>query len=179
MFDKVKALGLLLERMDALYARVLALLELEREALIRLDYPTLYSAIREKDEVLSALRGLDRDRLRLQDYFGIVMDAPAEQVTLRFIGERLIEQGLEAEGTRLLKLRSSLGAIVDEIKGRLERNRVFIEKSVENLQKIAGHVSAAITGKPGASSRKMGTYTNKKQYEESSAHKGSILEKRL
>lgn len=179
MIDKIKALALILERMTALHGRVLALLERERETLIRLDYEALFQTIREKDEVLAALRGLDRDRLRLQDYFAVVMDAEPEQLTLLIIAQNLISQGDVEHGARLIALRERLGTSVEEVRQKVERNRNFIERSVQNLQSIAGSISDAVTGRPGRSSRKSNVYDKNKRYEETTGHKGSLLEKRL
>jgi flagellar biosynthesis/type III secretory pathway chaperone len=179
MVDKIKALALILERMDALYGRVLGLLEREREALIRLEYEQLFSVVREKDEVLSAIRGLDRDRLRLQDFFAAVMDLGSEEVTLKTVGDNLVASGDLEYGNRLLALRESLGKTVELVRQKVDRNKSFIEKSVENLQKIAANLSAALTGKPGKQSRKSNVYDRNKRYEDTTAHKGAILEKRL
>jgi len=179
MLEKIKALALILQRMDALYARVLEILERERQALIRLDYETLFKAIGEKDEVLGAIRGLDRDRLRLQDYFAIVMGIEPDEITLRLIGENLVANDDAENGNHLLVLRASLGKTIEIVRQKVERNKEFIERSVDNLQKIAANLSAAVTGKPGKNSRKSNVYDKHKRYEDTVVHKGAILEKRL
>ncbi len=181
MLDRLRSLALILERMHALYERVLLILEHEKRALIQLDYENLYTAIREKDEVLSAIRSLDKDRLRIQDHFAIVMDQDSATVNLTFIAEAIMNDDEESAklAHRLLALREKIGKTVEHLKERLNFNKTFIERSIENLQGIAENLSSSITGKPGRSSRESAVYTGKAKYQESKGHAGSILEKRL
>ena len=181
MNERLKTLALILERMDVLYLRAINVLESEKRSLIVLDYETLYAAIREKDEILAAIRGLDRDRLRIQDQFATVMDLDAEVVSLKTIGEALISQGASAEvdGRRLLVLRERLGKTLAALKEKLGSNRNFIERSIENLKGIAENLSEKITGKPGRSTRASGVYTGKARYEQNKSHAGHLIEKRL
>jgi flagellar biosynthesis/type III secretory pathway chaperone len=132
--------------MEALYARVLPLLDNERSALVELNYERLYAELAEKDEVLSALRRLDRERLRFQDNFAMISGKPAAEISLRFIGEYLIsEGGQEAElGTTLLARRERIEALVERIQQAVARNGRFIEKSVKNIRMMAQDIAQAI-----------------------------------
>lgn len=182
MDQKLKTLALLLDRMAVLYERMIALLGRERTALIALDFETLMTEMREKDEILAALRGLDKDRLRIQDQFAIVMGRDPEQVTLRNLAESLLEQGGSARelGIMLLEKRERIAAVMAELQDKVEANSRFIEKSVENLQGIAGHLSAIVTGKPVKGGRASGTYNGKAKYQsQDGSQTGTIMEKRL
>ncbi len=181
MVLKVQNLILVLERMQVLYVRCLEILERERRLLITLDFEQLLAVMREKDETLSALKALDRDRLKLQDYFSIIMQADPSAVSLRLIGEQLIAEGgssLEL-GWRLLALRAELEKVMNEIKGRIQRNAHFIEKSVQNLQAVAANLTAAYTGRSGSRASKTATYTGKAKMAEKTEQTGSIVEKRF
>jgi len=180
VIERIQALALILDRMNVLYERALALLERERGALVRLDYEELFRLIREKDEVLGAIRGLDRDRLRHQDVFAVVMNHDPDTITLRTIGEALIEQGDEASGVRLLELRDRMARTMDHLRDRIELNGRFIEASVMNLQGIATNLVNAYTGKaPKTSKKGGGVYNDKKRYEDDQKGRGALVERRL
>lgn len=182
MDSKLKTLELILERMNVLYDRLLGILERERLSLIAMDFDTLLTDMREKDEIVSALRGLDRDRLRIQDQFAIIMGRDPESLSLRTICEELMEQqGADVEtAAKLMDLRERVAATVGALKGKIETNSVFIEKSVENLQGIAASFSAAITGKSTNPAKKgMNVYNGKAKFQQSNAPTGTLMEKRL
>ena len=179
--ERLNRLGLILERMDVLYGRVTLLMEKEKQALIAFDYNRFYVLLREKDELLSAIKALDKDRLRIQDQFATLMDKDSNEVSLKFLADAFVSQGgpAEADGLRLLALRAKLAKTIDSLSAKLVTNVNFIERSVENLRGIAEHMAEAISGKPGASSRKNDVYTGKAKYQANTPNTGQILEKRL
>ncbi len=181
MKDQLTSMALNLERMLVLYERVLRCLELERRSLIALDYDSLQTVLMEKDEVISAIRAMDRDRLRLQDQCAVVLDRHSSEVTLKLLAELLLERsGSDRElGMRLMDLRGRVLDCVQRVRERVQANQGFLEKSIENLRGIAEHLSAAITGKPGPASKQSGVYTAGAKYQTSTAHTGGLLEKRL
>jgi flagellar biosynthesis/type III secretory pathway chaperone len=179
--DQLTNMALNLERMLVLYERVLSCLEQERRSLIALDYETLQTTLIEKDEVIAALRALDRDRLRLQDQCAILLDRRSADVTLKDLAEAMLELGgAERElGMRLMDLRGRVLVAVDRVKEKVLSNQGFLEKSIENLRGIAEHLSSALTGRPGPASRQSGVYTAGAKYQKSQTHTGGLLEKRL
>jgi len=181
MILKAQNLVLVLERMNVLYLRCLEILERERHLLIMLDFENLISVMREKDESLAALKALDRDRLRIQDHFAIIMQVDAGTLTLRRIGEVLVEEGGASltMGWRLLELRTQLETVVGQLKERIQRNSHFIEKSVSNLQGVAANLSAAYAGRLRPKNTKSATYTGKAKMAPKAEQIGSIVEKRF
>lgn len=182
MDSKLKTIELILERMNVLYDRMLGILGRERQALIQLDFETLLQEMREKDEIISALRGLDKDRLRLQDQFAIIMGVDPETLSLRSLCEALMEQGGSAVevAARLMALREKVAGSMAVLREKIESNTVFIEKSVENLQGIAATCSAAMTGKSGPSNKKgSNIYNGKAKFQQEVTPTGTLVEKRL
>jgi hypothetical protein len=182
MQEKIKSLILILSRMNVLYNRVLMLLDLEKQQLIRLDYENLYLSFREKDEILSAIRGLDKDRLKIQDQFSIVMGIRADELTLKKMSEALISQDpiSAKDGEHLLRIRNELEETLAKIKSKINLNNQFIEKSVENLRGIAETVTSAMSGeKPSVKKAKSGIYTGRAKIEQKSPSRGKLVEKRL
>jgi len=182
MIERLHTLALILERMEVLYQRAIDVLSKEKQYLIVLDFDSLYTALREKDEILAAIKGLDRDRLRIQDQFATVMDFDPKNVDLKLIAEELLlqDQISRQVGSRLLGLREKLQKTIEVLKEKIEFNKGFIEKSVENMRGIAEHFSAAVTGrKPSGPKAHKQVYTDKAKYQESSGQTGSLIEKRL
>ncbi|MBS1985810.1 MAG: flagellar export chaperone FlgN [Bdellovibrionales bacterium] len=182
MDSKLQTLTLILDRMDVLYGRVMGLLSRERSALIAMDFDGLLMEMREKDEIISALRALDKDRLRIQDQFAILMGKAPEEVSLRTLAEALIEQGASARevGMRLMDQRERLGRTVDQLREKITSNSTFIERSIENLQGIAAHYTAAVQGRANkAGGKGPGTYNGKAKYQQVPGVTGSLVEKRL
>lgn len=180
MIQRIQNLSLVLERMLVLYERVLDLLDRERTQLILLDFENLYPVMREKDEILAALRALDKDRLRIQDQCALIMGQDPLEITLRKIGELLIEEGSSSEtlGRNLLNLRLRMATVIEVLRERVGRNQNFIEKSVASLQSVAGHLSRSVAGKS-TRKNKVGTYTGKAKIAVDPEQSGSIVEKRL
>ncbi len=183
MEDKLQRLSLILERMFVLYERALLLLESERKALVAMDFEILYTHLREKDEVLSAIRALDKDRLKIQDQFAMLWNRKPEEVTLKVLGEYLISEGdPQAQlGEQLLYLRSRLSTLIEQLKDRVGSNKMFIETSVKTLRGIAEEISSTISGEKeiGAPSEpKVSSYTGKGKYQKPKGRTGSIVEKR-
>lgn len=181
MDAKLQNLASILDRMVSLYHRVFEILDKERSALIALDHESMYSLLKEKDEILSAIRALDKDRLRIQDYFATIQGKDASEITLLSLGQSLMLQGGGAEklGSMLLQKRNILTDLIDQLKSRIERNARFIEKSVENLRSIAENLSASVSGKSGAQAKKAGVYTDKAKYQQQQGATGSLVERRL
>ncbi len=181
MLERVSSLALILERMHVLYGRALDLLRRERETLIILDFEGFVNLLKEKDEVLAALRALDKDRLRIQDQFAVLWDMDPVDLSLKTLGEELLDMGpdFKIQGERLLALRGNLQNVLDELKRRISNNENFIEKSIDSLRNLAEHLSAKLTGKPGPDSRKTGVYTDKARYQGTQEHKGNLIRKRL
>jgi flagellar biosynthesis/type III secretory pathway chaperone len=167
--------------MAKLYERAIDLLEKEKACLVNLDFETLTTHLREKDEILTALRALDKDRLRIQDQFAIMWDKDPVDLSLKSLAQELIEMGpeFESEGRRLLIKRDQILQLVEKLQERIDANEGFIEKSIDNVKGIAEHIAQTITGQPGSASRKTGIYTGKAQYKKTTEHKGSILRKTL
>ena len=180
MIDKLQKLALILERLDVLYLRAHEILGREKHALIQCDFEGVLISVNEKDEVLSAIRALDRDRLRIQDQFALVMDRSPEEVSLKFIGEQMVLAGGEGGkiGARLLVLRDQLGKTIDSVRQKIELNRDFIEHSVDNLRSVAASVTATIHGRS-IRQKAPNVYTGKARIEQKKEQTGSILEKRL
>lgn len=180
MLERAHALAAILERMLALYERVHDILVRERRALVEFDFEFLLVIVREKDEVLSTIKALDRDRLRIQDHFSLVMDKPSDQLTLRFLGSALVEQGSDAEvlGRRLLTLRQHLSARMEAVRGTIDSNKIFIEKSVHNLQMIASHVTQLVSGQKPKGKKGSAVYNKKAKSSLEVAESGSLVEKR-
>ena len=182
MDAKLRNLRLLLERMNVLYERLLGILQREKNALVLMDFESLLAETREKDEVVAALKALDRDRLRIQDQFAIVMDRDPATLTLRDLAEALIEQGASARdmGIVLMDLRSRMNHTVEQLRDRIRVNNNFIEKSISHLQGIAAHVSQAISGARNRGAGKAaGVYTGKAKVQEGPGQTGTILERRF
>ena len=182
MNDKLRSLALTLERMNALYQRVMGLLARERQALIDTDYENLYVYLREKDEILSAIRALDKDRLRIQDYFAILFDRDANDLSLNEIAMVLITEGAAAaEGERLLGLREKLLSTVKELRDRVEHNKVFLEKSIENLRGIAENLARTVkVGGSPAPAKTSQLYNQKAKVSTNTPDRtGALVEKRF
>jgi len=174
-----------LDRMEILYGRILPLLDKERSSLIELNYERLYVELSEKDEILSAIRRLDRERLRFQDHFATISGKPSGEITLRWIGEYLLsEGGFEAElGAGLLARRERIEAVVAQVTERVERNGRFIAKSVQNIRSIAqdisevlGHSSESNDDRNQANHQ---TYSSKAKVKKPAQKSGAIVSKSL
>jgi hypothetical protein len=180
MFDRFSRLVSILERMEGLYGRMLDILSREKSALIAMDFETVLVEAREKDEIVSAIRGLDRDRLQMQDQFSVLMGMDPETVTLRSMAEDLIEQGGSSReiGVLLMERRESLGRVVDSIREQVNRNTVFIERSIRNLQGIASTVTSALAGRTVPNHKKTSLYNKSAKVHTASAPSGTLVEKR-
>jgi flagellar biosynthesis/type III secretory pathway chaperone len=182
MIDQVRILMGILERMEGLYLRALALLDQERGSLVRLDFDTLHGEMREKDELLALLRRLDRDRLRVQDTFAQVWGRSVTEVSLRDIAQALIEEGGDSKeaGARLMDFRERIEVVIGRLKERIQSNGRFIEKSVHNLRAVAETMGAQVPGRASKSNKKLSkTYGPQKQMREQVQPTGGILEKIL
>ncbi len=183
--DWIHSLCSVLDRMESLYQRVLPLLDSERSALAALDYQKLYAELSQKDEILSMIRRLDRERLRFQDHFSALSGKPSSEITLRWIGEYLISLGGEqAElGTGLLARRERIEALVDEIKARIQRNGRFIEKSMQNIRKIAQNLSDNLGHSQESPEERVSNshqvYTGKAKVKKSEQRPGTLVSKQL
>jgi flagellar biosynthesis/type III secretory pathway chaperone len=178
----IHKLYLILEQMESLYARVIPLLDKERSSLVEMNYERLYIELKEKDEILALLRKLDRERLRIQDYFAALTGTSAAAVTLRSLGEMLIDHGgPDAElGARLLAQRERIECLVNEIRRRIESNGRFIDKSVKNLRGLARILSEST--QPQDESEippHHQTYTVKARVKKAPQKSGSIVTKQL
>jgi hypothetical protein len=180
MIQKVQNLMLLLERMQVLYTRVLEILEREKQALIAFDFEAILLSLREKDEILSVIKALDKDRLRIQDQFAIIMNRDPEEVSLAFLINALKEQ-IPLEAKRLSQLRGDLGLAVDLVARKVESNRVFIEASVNQLKQIAAQLSDSFRGSVTRTTAREQSkvYTGKGRMRDVDASKGALVEKRL
>ena len=181
MLNRVKTLALSLERMERLYERAIDLMDLERQCLVVLDFETLTTHLREKDEILAALKALDKDRIRIQDQFSILWDRDPTELTLKELAQGLIPMGPEfaVEGEKLLRKRERILILIQKLKDKVNSNEGFIEKSIDNVKGLAEHIADTLTGQPGTANRKTGIYTGKAQYKKTTEHKGSILRKTL
>jgi flagellar biosynthesis/type III secretory pathway chaperone len=183
MLDRAHTLAAILERMIVLYERCLDVMARERNTLVLVDFDALLESIREKDEILAAIRGLDRDRLRIQDEFAIVMDTPVNDLTLRLLAENLQKQGGDAKlaGDRLLSLRRRLAAVIEVLGEKVKHNKVFVDRSIQNLQEVAAHWSSVVLGKSrdSAGSRRTLTYTEKARMSTQSDATGSLVERKF
>ncbi|MBP7844513.1 MAG: flagellar export chaperone FlgN [Proteobacteria bacterium] len=180
MLQKIQNLILLLERMQVLYGRVIELLDREREALISFDFNLILTLLREKDEILSVIKALDQDRLRIQDQFAIIMNRKADDISLRVLIDELKEQ-VPLEAKRLSQLRNDLALVISLVTRKVESNKEFIEASVDNLRQIASHLSEAIRGvrEPVKAREQSQVYTGKGKVKDSKSVGGSLMEKRL
>ncbi len=183
MLNRAHAMAAILERMHVLYDRCLEILTRERNDLVAADFSTLLETLREKDEVLEALRALDRDRIKIQDEFSIVMEKNPEELTLKILAEALVTQGGDAEiiGKRLLVLRRNVSAIIGALEEKVKHNKVFVEKSLENIRDVASVMSLAMSGQSSAKvqAKKSSVYTQKAQVSTSGdSNKGTIVERR-
>jgi flagellar biosynthesis/type III secretory pathway chaperone len=184
MLSRANALSAILERMIVLYDRCLEIMTRERDDLVSVDFEALLNTLREKDEILEAIRALDRDRLRIQDEFAMVMEKKSSELTLKILGEALVSQGEDAAraGQRLLTLRRQLAAQIEELSHRVVQNRSFVEKSMENIREVAAIVGQAVSGRanPQKSAQKSSVYTKKAQVSPAGApDKGSLVERRF
>jgi predicted transcriptional regulator len=180
MKEKIASLISILERMESLYLRVYSLLQVEREALIQLDYEKIYQVLVEKDEITSVLRSLDAERLRLQDQVSIMFELSHSDLNLRDIAVR-IEKDLPALSSRLLELRSKVNKNISILVDRITVNRSLIEKSVKNLQDIAKNFSRALSGveESNPTAKQHGTYDGKAKYSGPKQGSGSLVRKQL
>jgi flagellar biosynthesis/type III secretory pathway chaperone len=181
MEERLKSLGLILERMEVLYQRAIDLLGREKAALVILDYEEIYRLFKEKDEVLTAIRALDKDRLKVQDLFAALNRKNPEDVTLKTLAEHLIFLGGDSSrvGQRLLALRNKLAETVEQLRQKIVLNQSFVEKSIENLQSIAEHLSANLVGRAHPERKKTNVYTGRGKIEQKANQSGGLLEKRL
>lgn len=174
-----------LDRMETLYGRILPLLDKERTSLIELNYERLYTELSEKDEILSAIRRLDRERLRFQDHFATISGKPSSEITLRWLGEYLVsEGGFEAElGVGLLARRERIEAVVEEVSQRVQRNGRFIAKSVQNIRSIAQDISEALghgsDSNEARNEANHSTYSSKAKVKKPTQKSGAIVSKSL
>jgi hypothetical protein len=180
VIEQFSALAHTLERMHSLYQRALELLKVEKDSLVKLDFEKLYSELREKDEVLSILRRLDKERLKIQDHFAMVNSLNPADVTLKMMAEALVSQGGETArmGDRLMGLRARIQEVVEEIRERIALNEAFIEKSVSHLRGIAETFTQVLNSEPEAP-KPHSTYTGKKKVQKTPQAPGKLLEKRL
>ncbi len=181
MLLKVQNLCLTLERMRVLYERCLELLDRERKSLIQLDFDTLFPIMREKDEVLSAIKAMDKQRLKSQDHFAMIMQKNASDLSLKNLAEILISEGGEGveAGWKLLAHREALQNLIQTLTERVKRNNHFIEKSMHTLQGAAANLATALTGKANRAAAASKTYTGKGKVAAAVEAPGSIMEKRL
>jgi len=178
----IQKLYRILEQMESLYARVIPLLDQERLSLVEMKYERLYIELAEKDEILSLIRKFDRERLRIQDHFIAITGKPAAEITLRSLGEMLIDHGgPDAElGARLLAQRERIERYVGEIQRRIERNGSFIDKSVKNLRGLARTVSETIGHRDGEEiPAHHQTYTGKARVKKAPQKAGALVTKQL
>lgn len=180
MLNRAHSLAAILERMLALYQRVNEVLVRERRALVEFDFEMFFELFKEKDEVLSAIRALDKDRLRIQDHFGLVMDRPSHEISLRVVGEALSAQGGDAEilGRRLLTLRDHLAAVMDATRHCVLNNKTFTERSIKNLQEVASHITSLATGRGPRKKSSSSVYTKKAKSQVELGNSGTLVEKR-
>lgn len=180
MFDQLSNLAHTLERMHTLYERAAELLDSERNSLAKMNFEALYAELREKDEVLSIIRRLDKERLKFQDHFAMINGLDPAAVTLKTIGDSLVEQGASsvALGNRLLAVRARIQNIVFQIKERVALNESFIDKSISHIRGLAEIYSQAFSSEaPGK--KQHSTYTGKRVVQKAPQTSGKILEKRL
>jgi len=180
MEERLKSLGLILERMDVLYQRAFDLLGREKTALIRFEYEELYKLFKEKDEVLTAIRALDRDRLKVQDLFAALNSLNPNEVSLKTLADHLIFLGGASAkiGERLLVLRQKLGNTVEELRQKIVLNQSFVSKSIENLKSIAEHFSANLAGRKAPGPKGGNVYTGRGKIEQRSPNTGGLIERR-
>ncbi len=146
MPNLMQRLCVIIEQMEALYARALPILDLERKSLISMNFESLYEEMREKDEILATIRKLDKERLKIQDHFALINGVPAANISLRSFAESLLE-GSEDDrkmGRRMLLLRERIQFLIEEIKLNVRKNERFIEKSVSNLRGLAQAVTDSL-----------------------------------
>lgn len=180
MIEKINALALVLERMHVLYSRALDLLDRERQLLIRLEYELLFETLREKDEILSALRGLDKDRLRLQDQISMKARQDFGGASLKEIAEYLGSQDaiLKDGSVRLLRLREKLTKTLAELTAKVDRNRTFTENSIVSLRRVAEHMNSQLQGRVAPQGKKSRTYSDKAKIAAPHVASGQLIEKR-
>jgi hypothetical protein len=181
LVDRLRSLGLNLERMNVLYMRAIEILEREKRALVLFDYEELYILFKEKDEVLTAIKALDKERLKIQDLYAALSKKDSVSTTLLSMAQDLISEGGDSEktGRHLLVLRNILAETVEILRQKIDSNRGFIEKSVANLRSVAEHVSSNGTGRSGQQMTKAPVYTGKGKFKQNEGNKGGLLEKRL
>lgn len=170
----------ILERMEPLYLRVYDILQKEREALIQLDYEKIYESLVEKDEVISVLRTLDTERLKLQDEISALLNLKSSDLNLKQISD-LIKDQMPELSSRLLVLRTQVNQRISNVVDRVTVNRSLIEKSVKNLQEIAKNLTRAIAGTSDEAGGKSehGTYDVKAKYSGPKQSSGSLVRKQL
>lgn len=178
MQTRIVALVNILERMETLYLRVYEMLASEREALVQLDYEKIYEVLVEKDEIISVLRSLDAERLKLQDQLSILLGLSTSDINLKEIAER-ISLSLPELSRRLMSLRSLVNQRIALVTERIATNRTLIDKSVKNLQDIAKNLSRALSGAETQSGAEHGTYDGKAKYSSPKTGSGSLVRKQL
>jgi flagellar biosynthesis/type III secretory pathway chaperone len=185
-YELIQNLCSVLDRMEALYARILPLLDRERLSLVELNYERLYQELAEKDEILAALRRLDRERLRFQDHFASLTGRPASEISLRWMGEHFISMGGQDSevGARLLSRRERIEALVGQLTERIQRNARFIERSVKNIRSMAQDISDALGHTQNASgdersSASHQTYSSKAKVKKAPQKSGALVSKHL
>ena len=182
MLSRAHSMAAILERMIVLYDRCLEILNRERSDLVAVDFASLLDTLREKDEVLEALRALDRDRLRIQDSFAMIMDQDPQKITLKFLAESLVEQGGDAQiiGQRLLVLRRNLVAVIGALSEKVLQNKIFVDRSLKNIREVAEIMGQAVTGSASKKNgnKKSAIYTKNAQVSQAGdSGKGSLVER--
>jgi flagellar biosynthesis/type III secretory pathway chaperone len=178
----VQKLCRILEQMEHLYARIPALLDKEKKSLIEMNFESLYIELAEKDEILSTIRKLDKERVRIQDSFATLNSLSPQDVNLKVIADHMIESGgPDADlGMSLMGYRERISSFVVEIQGRLYKNQVFIEKSVKNIRGLAQAVAEVMgQSQSGDLPSQHQTYTGKAKVKKPSQKSGSIMTKQL
>ncbi|NCN40157.1 flagellar protein FlgN [bacterium] len=146
MPNLMQRLCVILEQMHSLYARALPILDLERKSLIEMNFERLYQEMREKDEILSTIRKLDKERLKIQDYYAMINEVPSAGVTLKYFADTLLEggEGDRELGRRMLVIREKIQSLIEKTKLSVKQNERFIEKSVSNLRGLAQAITDSI-----------------------------------
>lgn len=176
--DLIRRLGQVVDTMEGLYARVLPLLDSEKRSLIEMSFEKLYEEMKEKDEILTLIRKLDKERLSIQDHFSSLNDVPREKMTLKFFADSLVEGDEEDRklAHKLLASRERIQKLIESTKLKIMSNEKFIVKSVGHLRGLAEAVNQATQPQSQAGAgKKYSTYGKNAKIKQADKTPGSIV----
>lgn len=123
-----------LEESERIYQQLLPVFQKEKEAAFS-SAPEKFSAIvEEKEELLAHLRQLERKRRLIVSRISSAWNIPEDALRLSALADKM--EGMQS--SRILRLRSSLNALIRKVKRANEENRLLIHHCLAIVQGTLG-----------------------------------------